>query len=554
MRLKKLQIQNLRGFRSATLDELPAIVVVVGENDSGKTTLVEGVRLILEWSHGTSTSPQIGAIGDKHFLWFAGDSENSIQVSATLILEDDDRAALSQAIGADSDVERQLDLIFSIELVGDNVNRRWVSIGGLGLPVLTTPPGSVQVQFSEGVDAVLVDTALIEGHQVFAVATAGHVEEFIRSRFRFIGLYPDRASPSPVDQWWIRPSILRSETESRLRTMATPMPPIAEQRWNSWRRHLRPVIGSLDVKQDLIVTDKAIGEINFSLPMSLQGGGYQTYVNYIDQFGPDTPVDIIAIEEPENHLHPKLVKQLMDEIQRRAKSGRQFFIVTHSPFVINARPPTDSWWVWQEGGEARTRRVSDKNETTEILLKLGVRPSDFLLSDAILIVEGASDKAFVNAVAREMGKPFYENNIFVIDAGGDSKEEPHFEFWCEITSNAPLPKFCLLDKGAERYRDGLVKAGIAKDNVHILSQGDIEDYYPRHLILEWLKSRAWAQGEGEADVPVGHTVQRLRTLVPGSSDWWKVDLGEFVAEGMTKDLIENELRVYVNSLYSALAI
>jgi energy-coupling factor transporter ATP-binding protein EcfA2 len=549
MRVKKLEIENFRGFSATTLDELPAIVILVGENDSGKTTLLEGLRLILEWSQGTSSNPQLGDIADKHFLWFAGDSERSIKVGATLTLNDGDRAALSQAIGEGTNVGDQLDLVLLIERDGDNVYRRWESISGFGLPELNTPPGLQPIAFQGGSATVAIEAS---GVQISAVAVGTAVENFVKGRFKFVGVYPDRAISTLGDQWWVRPPLLRSETEVRLRSMASLTSPIAEKKWNSWRDWLRPVIGPLDVKQNDIVTEKSIGETRFSLPISLDGGGYQTYLNYIDQFEAETPIDVIALEEPENHLHPKLIKHLMKEIEQRADKGRQFFIVTHSPFVINARPPTDSWWVWQEAGEAKTRRVDDKEETTQILLKIGVRPSDFLLSDAVLIVEGASDKVFMSAVARELGRPFYENNILVIDAGGDSKEKPHFEYWCEITHNAPLPKFCLLDKGSKQYRDVLVKAGIAKDNVHILDRGDIEDYYPRDLISEWLSSYPWAQDHGVTDVPIGQTVKVLTELVPGKSDWWKKSLAEFVAQGMTKDSIEDELSDYVNSLYSAL--
>ncbi len=44
---------------------------------------------------------------------------------------------------------------------------------------------------------------------------------------------------------------------------------------------------------------------------------------------------ILAIEEPENYLYPKLIPELVDEFRHYAKRGGQVFITTHSPDFLN---------------------------------------------------------------------------------------------------------------------------------------------------------------------------------------------------------------------------
>jgi AAA15 family ATPase/GTPase len=47
-----------------------------------------------------------------------------------------------------------------------------------------------------------------------------------------------------------------------------------------------------------------------------------------------TPNSIVFIDEPESALHPKAISQLLDIIAALAESGMQFFLASHSYFVI----------------------------------------------------------------------------------------------------------------------------------------------------------------------------------------------------------------------------
>jgi len=54
-------------------------------------------------------------------------------------------------------------------------------------------------------------------------------------------------------------------------------------------------------------------------------------------YDPDAP-QLVGIEEPENHLHPRLLYRLAEECN--AVSARtQIMVTTHSPFFVNALQP-----------------------------------------------------------------------------------------------------------------------------------------------------------------------------------------------------------------------
>lgn len=71
------------------------------------------------------------------------------------------------------------------------------------------------------------------------------------------------------------------------------------------------------------------------------------------------PLQFIGIEEPENHLHPRLLAELCEEC-RNATAQTQFMVTTHSPFFVNGLRPEELWVLYRdELGLTQARRASD---------------------------------------------------------------------------------------------------------------------------------------------------------------------------------------------------
>ncbi len=54
------------------------------------------------------------------------------------------------------------------------------------------------------------------------------------------------------------------------------------------------------------------------------------------------PPALLGLEEPENHLHPRLLYELAEEC-REASGGSQLIVTTHSPFFLDAMRPEEVW-------------------------------------------------------------------------------------------------------------------------------------------------------------------------------------------------------------------
>ncbi len=83
-------------------------------------------------------------------------------------------------------------------------------------------------------------------------------------------------------------------------------------------------------------------------------------------YDPDPP-QLIGIEEPENHLHPRLLPELAEEC-RMASARSQLMITTHSPFFVNGLRPKELWVLYRdEKGYTQAKRSSEMKGINEFI-------------------------------------------------------------------------------------------------------------------------------------------------------------------------------------------
>jgi predicted ATPase len=83
-------------------------------------------------------------------------------------------------------------------------------------------------------------------------------------------------------------------------------------------------------------------------------------------YDPDPP-QLVGIEEPENHLHPRLLPELTEEC-RQASSRTQLMVTTHSPFFVNGLRADELWVLYRdEKGFTQATRTSDIQGINEFM-------------------------------------------------------------------------------------------------------------------------------------------------------------------------------------------
>ncbi len=79
------------------------------------------------------------------------------------------------------------------------------------------------------------------------------------------------------------------------------------------------------------------------------------------------PPQLIGIEEPENHLHPKLLPELAEEC-RNASANTQLMVTTHSPFFVDRLRPDELWILYRdEQGFTQAKSAADMKGIKEFV-------------------------------------------------------------------------------------------------------------------------------------------------------------------------------------------
>jgi predicted ATPase len=88
---------------------------------------------------------------------------------------------------------------------------------------------------------------------------------------------------------------------------------------------------------------------------------------YLSVLYDPNPPQLIGIEEPENHLHPRLLPELAEEC-RSASVNTQLMVTTHSPFFVNSLKPEEVWVVYRdERGYTQAKRTADMQGIKEFI-------------------------------------------------------------------------------------------------------------------------------------------------------------------------------------------
>ena len=168
---------------------------------------------------------------------------------------------------------------------------------------------------------------------------------------------------------------------------------------------------------------------------------------------------ILAIEEPEAHLHPAMQYKFLKFLDKNLKIDhkvRQIFITTHSS-QITAAVKLDDIICLHKGedgvtnvcypGKVFTDSDEDKKSKNYVQRFLDATKSDMLFARKIILVEGIAEDLLMSTLARYDGKSLEDQHVAVVNING--RYFKHFVklFNIETSPNAiPKKVACITDR------------------------------------------------------------------------------------------------------------
>jgi predicted ATPase len=112
-----------------------------------------------------------------------------------------------------------------------------------------------------------------------------------------------------------------------------------------------------------------IKDAPFSEPIlaKFASDGTLKMLSYLTVLYDPQPPQLVGIEEPENHLHPRLLVDLAEEC-RTASVRTQLMVTTHSPFFVNGLHPEETWILYRDGkGFTQAKRSNEIQGINEFM-------------------------------------------------------------------------------------------------------------------------------------------------------------------------------------------
>jgi len=128
--------------------------------------------------------------------------------------------------------------------------------------------------------------------------------------------------------------------------------------------------------------------------------------------------NVIAIDEPELHLHPTSQRTVADLL---SGVGNQKIIVTHSPYVVHRFEPSEVIAV-DRGGQAHQVSPAKLSAVEKVRAHWwSPRLLEALTARYVILVEGVADRVIVESAARAMGVDLDRLGAVVVDLDGADK-------------------------------------------------------------------------------------------------------------------------------------
>src|SRR6266581_36885 len=186
----------------------------------------------------------------------------------------------------------------------------------------------------------------------------------------------------------------------------------------------------------------------------------------------EAPPFTMVIEEPETNLHHAAQRALLGLLKTWA-SDRQIVAATHSSVMLDWSPGGDQLWhVTRAQGVSTVGPVRD--DPSALLSSLGVRLSDVLTADRVLVVEGPSDEDVLEAWFPDVLR---NPNVAVLHGGGgdNARFADRFAEWLTGVDRIGLRRVLYL-RDRDELSPSALKTLQGSKTVAVLQRRELENY------------------------------------------------------------------------------
>lgn len=131
---------------------------------------------------------------------------------------------------------------------------------------------------------------------------------------------------------------------------------------------------------------------------------------------------LFLVEEPEAHLHPQLLDLVLDYFNDNIEDNAQVIISSHSPVLVSNSKMNEIILINNDGAgcnsvSLKNTNLNDKDKKS-LERYMDVTKSQFLFSRGIIFVEGISEALLINEFSKILHKPLSKYSVEVVNIDG----------------------------------------------------------------------------------------------------------------------------------------
>ena len=362
MRIEQIEIKNYRVFRDVKLTWLPSMVVVIGANGTGKSTLFDVFSFLKDALVGNAASAVARRGGFRELV--SRGVRGPVGITVKFRESGGRLATYAIEIAAEGNrvfVEREV-----LRYRRGQYGRPWHFVDfsrGAGTAITNE-----SVYGEKGAEEKRAEYEL-DDPSILAVKGLGQFREFqVVSEFR-----------SMIENWHVsdfhiadaRPSAEAGYAE-HLSERGDNVAQVAQYIYETHPDHFERVLEVMRQRVPGVSGVQARPTEDGRLVLRFQDGSFKDpfiarYVSdgtikmfaYLVLLHDPKPHPLLAVEEPENQLYPSLLGGLIEEFRDYARRGGQAFVSTHSPDFLSGAKLDEIYWLQKVDGFSVVRRGSD---------------------------------------------------------------------------------------------------------------------------------------------------------------------------------------------------
>lgn len=404
--IKKIRLINFKRFRNYTIEPNNRINILVGDNEVGKSSVIEAIDLV-----ASGSIHQAGTIGLEKLL-----NIEAVQEFSAGVRSFDNLPVLR--------IELYLHLALPDPFMNGKNNTDKIKCDGIRLVCAPNPDYRTEITeslaahqdyFPYDYYSIRYSTFADEGYtgykkklRVAMIDSSNMSSEYVTTDFiRRMYMQYTEAYKNERAQHKSAYRLLRNcfRRES-LRALNERVP--ADKNYNFGLK----CANSMELESNLMIYENEIG-------IDSKGTGRQVFVKTdfaLERAGDN--VDVILIEEPENHLSPVNLRKLI-QLVAKTRSG-QLFITTHNS-LISTRLELQNLLIMHVNGDNNPITLKDlRNDTAKYFMKTPpANIIEYALAQKVILVEGPSEYMLLERFYQSMtGHIPEDENIHIIDIRG----------------------------------------------------------------------------------------------------------------------------------------